>query len=226
VAAEPAEGLSSPVRQRPAAAGAVPVAPAVSAESTESDRLAGSTRQASVKARREADVEASDVGETVALEESAITSVPPEGTDEAEESPASSRRPVVAQADEALARLAFGAEEPRPPLHTPPPESGRLPAALPVDYSAEPGALAEEPPSAAPPQGRESAVGLASPREEAEQLESSAGLRAAARQMPELSPQKVGGRLEANPHVAEVIREAAAFSPPTFLALVEASLAL
>ena len=46
-----------------------------------------------------------------------------------EEAPASSRRPVAPQPEERLAEMAFGAEEPQPARHTPPPESGRLPAA-------------------------------------------------------------------------------------------------
>jgi hypothetical protein len=46
-----------------------------------------------------------------------------------EPAPASSRRPVAPDADDQLDRMAFGAEEAPPPLHTPPPESGRLPAA-------------------------------------------------------------------------------------------------
>ena len=33
--------------------------------------------------------------------------------------------------------MAFGAEEPRPPRHTPPPESGRLPAAPTVEFDAD-----------------------------------------------------------------------------------------
>ena len=44
-----------------------------------------------------------------------------------EKSPASSRRPVVSEPEEQLAEMAFGTEEPLEPLHTPPPESGRLP---------------------------------------------------------------------------------------------------
>ena len=46
-----------------------------------------------------------------------------------EKSPASSRRPVAPQPEEQLAEMAFGTEEPPEPLHTPPPESGRLPTA-------------------------------------------------------------------------------------------------
>ena len=52
-----------------------------------------------------------------------------EEVEEAEEAPASSRRPVAPQPEERLAEMAFGAEEPQPARHTPPPESGRLPAA-------------------------------------------------------------------------------------------------
>jgi hypothetical protein len=33
--------------------------------------------------------------------------------------------------------MAFGAEEPRPPRHTPPPESGRLPAAPAVEFDGD-----------------------------------------------------------------------------------------
>jgi len=45
-----------------------------------------------------------------------------------EEAPISSRRPVMPEPEERLAEMAFGAAEPSPPRHTPPPESGRLPA--------------------------------------------------------------------------------------------------
>jgi hypothetical protein len=54
-----------------------------------------------------------------------------------EEPPASSRRPLAPQPEERLAEMAFGAAEPRPPLHTPPPESGRLPAAPEVEFPDE-----------------------------------------------------------------------------------------
>ncbi len=46
--------------------------------------------------------------------------------------PQSSRRPVLPVAEAALSDIAFGVSESGPPRHTPPPESGRLPAA-PVD---------------------------------------------------------------------------------------------
>jgi hypothetical protein len=49
--------------------------------------------------------------------------------DVGEEPPVSSRRPVMPEPEERLAEMAFGAEEPSPLRHAPPPESGRLPAA-------------------------------------------------------------------------------------------------
>lgn len=52
-------------------------------------------------------------------------------------SPISSRRPVALPAEEHLADMAFGAEEPQPPRHTPPPESGRLPAAPVEEFDAD-----------------------------------------------------------------------------------------
>jgi hypothetical protein len=47
-----------------------------------------------------------------------------------EQPPASSRRSIIAEPQERLAEMAFGAEEPLAPLHTPPPESGRIPTAV------------------------------------------------------------------------------------------------
>ncbi|MGH7435673.1 MAG: hypothetical protein ACRENE_08360, partial [Polyangiaceae bacterium] len=66
-----------------------------------------------------------------AHEPAPVTEVEPELADE--EPPASSRRPLAPQPEERLAEMAFGATEPRPAMHTPPPESGRLPAAPPAD---------------------------------------------------------------------------------------------
>jgi hypothetical protein len=51
-----------------------------------------------------------------------------------EEPPVSSRRPVMPEPEERLAEMAFGAEEPSPPRHSPPPESGRLPAAAAASF--------------------------------------------------------------------------------------------
>lgn len=60
------------------------------------------------------------------------------GEEAAEPAPASSRRPVMPEAEERLARMAFGAEEAPPPLHTPPPESGRVPASPADDFDSDP----------------------------------------------------------------------------------------
>lgn len=60
------------------------------------------------------------------------------GEEAGEPAPASSRRPVMAEPDDRLARMAFGAEEAPPPLHTPPPESGRVPASPSDDFDRDP----------------------------------------------------------------------------------------
>jgi hypothetical protein len=55
---------------------------------------------------------------------------------EEEEPPVSSRRPVMPEPEERLAEIAFGAEEPSPPRHSAPPESGRLPAVAAASFDA------------------------------------------------------------------------------------------
>jgi hypothetical protein len=54
----------------------------------------------------------------------------------AEEAPVSSRRPVMPEPEQRLEEIAFGAEEPSPPRHSPPPESGRLLAAPVAQFDA------------------------------------------------------------------------------------------
>jgi hypothetical protein len=63
----------------------------------------------------------------------------PDAFDEegADRAPASSRRPVMPDPEDRLEQMAFGAEEARPPLHTPPPESGRVPAAPADDFDSD-----------------------------------------------------------------------------------------
>ena len=126
--------------------------------------------------------------------------------DELEETPASSRRPVTSPPEERLAELAFGAEEPQPPRHTPPPKSGRLPAPPAVEFDADvtgvraaaPGAAADDeaPLPSAPPSV--------------------------------LAAQPIRPNLESGPSVVvpDVIGEAQRFAPATFLALLDASLSL
>jgi hypothetical protein len=120
---------------------------------------------------------------------------------EEEEPPASSRRPVAPQPEERLAQMAFGAEEP-PPLHTPPPESGRLPSA-PADYDPD-----------------VTGVRHATP------LIPRRNLEAAPLASPDLVPEATRPELSPNDRVADVILEAQRFAPPTFLALLDASLGL
>ncbi|HEY3819879.1 MAG TPA: hypothetical protein VGL81_22090 [Polyangiaceae bacterium] len=120
-----AESLGS--RERLVAAAPVPLAPAAAAEPSPPEALE-------------------------VLEES-----PPEilaAVEEVEEAPLSSRRPVAPEPEERLADMAFGAEEPSPPRHTPPPESGRLPAAPAVEFDADVTGVREATPLA-PPRPRE-----------------------------------------------------------------------
>jgi hypothetical protein len=123
-----------------------------------------------------------------------------------EEAPISSRRPVEPPAEQKLADMAFGEVEPRPPRHTPPPESGRLRAAPPAaDFDGEVTGVREAP-VAAPPE-----TVAAAPR---------------SRPTPGLAPQATTASLEASDAVAEVVTSAQAFGPTTFVALLDASLAL
>jgi hypothetical protein len=123
---------------------------------------------------------------------------PPELTAEAaeliseediEEAPVSSRRAVAAQPEERLAEMAFGAEEPRPPRHTPPPESGRLPAAPAAEYDGDVTGVREAP-------------------------------------KPEIVPEVTLADVAASDVVADVLGQPKPLAPPTFLAALDASLAL
>jgi len=120
---------------------------------------------------------------------------------EEEPAPASSRRPVAPEPEERLAEIAFGSEEPPQPLHTPPPESGRLPAA--------PGASFEQDSDFI---GVRSATPLLPRRMEAPSRE--------------LEPQAVRPELAQSDAVGEVIAHAQRFAPATFVALLDASLSL
>jgi hypothetical protein len=116
--------------------------------------------------------------------------------EDVEEAPASSRRPVAPEPEERLAEMAFGAEEPRPPRHTPPPESGRLPAAPVEEFDGDVTGVRE------------------------------ASQAAEARRPRELVPQATHANLAPSEAVVDVIGEAQHFAPTTFVALLDASLAL
>jgi hypothetical protein len=115
-----------------------------------------------------------------------------------EEAPVSSRRAVVAEPQERLAEMAFGAEEQQAPRHTPPPESGRLPSAAP----------------------EEAGVGDITGVREA----SSLPLPQAAARV--LTAEPTAAQLQPSDAVAQVIGDALDFAPASFLALLDASLAL
>jgi hypothetical protein len=112
-----------------------------------------------------------------------------------EPAPASSRRPVATASENHLT-LAFGSDEPRPPRHTPPPESGRLPSPVggAFEDDGDVGDVRIDPP------GRRSPT--------------------------ELEPEATRAKLEAAAGVADVIGQAQRFSPATFLMLLDASLEL
>ena len=122
------------------------------------------------------------------------------------EAPASSRRPVASTAEEHLADLAFGSEEPEAPHHTPPPKSGRLPAQPAIEFDAD-------------VTGVRSAV---SPEHDVTQPPAQAVPPSVLTAQPMRA--RLGSVGEAP--VADVIGEAQRFAPATFMALLDASLAL
>jgi hypothetical protein len=116
--------------------------------------------------------------------------------EEEEPAPSSSRRPVGPEPAEKLAQMAFG-DESSPALHTPPPESGRLPAATPdLDFDADVTGVRDA--RKAPPHD----VTL------------------------ELVPEVTEARIEARASVADVLGDAQRFAPATFGDLLDASLSL
>jgi hypothetical protein len=119
-----------------------------------------------------------------------------------EEPPVSSRRPVASEPEERLARMAFGAEEPPQPIHTPPPESGRLPAAPAAEF--EPDVDVTSVRNATP----------ILPRRGVEPI------------LQELVPEVIAPQLAASEAVADIVAEAQRFAPATFVELLDASLAM
>ena len=115
-----------------------------------------------------------------------------------EEAPVSSRRAVVVEPQERLAEMAFGTEEPAP-RHTPPPESGRLPAPPEEDAEADITGVREA-----------SSLPLSLPQPAARSL----------------SAERATAQLQPNDAVAQVIGAAQSFAPASFLELLDASLAL
>jgi hypothetical protein len=139
---------------------------------------------------------------------------------EDEEAPVSSRRAVAAEPEERLARMAFGTDEP-PPLHTPPPESGQLPAA-PSEFDFDITGVRSAKPL--PPLHTEPPEALADSAEPAAAREPSP-LR---EPLPprELVPEVTRAEPAPSETVADWVDEAQAFAPPSFVALLDASLSL
>ena len=122
--------------------------------------------------------------------------------EEPEAGPASSRRPVMTtEPEERLEQMAFGTGETPPPRHTPPPESGRMPAA--------PAAEAEG-----------GATGLR------EVVPASTATEPPSSPVVHLVPQPTRAALDSRDDIAEVFGEAQAFQPATFSALLDATMAL
>jgi hypothetical protein len=139
-------------------------------------------------------------GESLADEEALA------GEERPEEAPISSRRPV-APPEERLAELAFGAGEPQPPRHTPPPKSGRLPAPPASEFDAD-------------VTGVRDAVALPTAGADVPRPAAQASRPAV------LAPQAARPNLVSEPRVADVIGDAQAFAPSTFFELLDASLSL
>jgi hypothetical protein len=129
-------------------------------------------------------------------------SIPPE--EEVPRAPASSRRPVALPPDEPIADMAFGADE-RPPRHTPPPESGRLPASPVEEFDADVTGVRAAPQAA---QGDEIAGDVVPP---------------AAKLVPEVTRAVLTSATEG---VTDVIGQAQSFAPSTFAAWLDATLGL
>jgi hypothetical protein len=201
--AAPSVGSEEPAQSPAAIDASAASAPEVEAVIEEDDSL---------------DAEVAEVGE-----ESAV-----------EEAPASSRRTVTQQPEERIAQIAFGTEEPaRQPLHTPPPESGRLPAAAAMDFDSDVTGVRDSAPVAPLRPDRTDGTSPALP-ERGRHLDEKAPEPQAAHAAPdrspasarELVPEPTHPNLPEGDGVAEVIGEAQRFSPGTFVALVDASLAL
>jgi hypothetical protein len=102
----------------------------------------------------------------------------------------------VLAAEDRLAHLAFGADESSPPLHTPPPESGRLPSASAEDF--------------------DESTGIRGARVE----------ETGRKVISHLAAESTRANLHTSDAVIDAIGEARRFAPATFLALLQASLEL
>jgi hypothetical protein len=123
--------------------------------------------------------------------------------EQVEEAPASSRRPVAPPPEERLEEMAFGSVEPEPPRHTPPPESGRLPAAPEVEFDGDITGVRNAPRSAHPPAAAPAPAPVIA-----------------------IVPEATIAELSANDAVADVVSPAHAPAPTTFVGVLDQSIAL
>jgi hypothetical protein len=201
----------------------------VAAEAVASDALSEAEAPTGLRATVEAAPSAPEV-EAVVVEDASLDD------DGMEEAPVSSQRAVAPAPEERLEQLAFGVDdEARPPLHTPPPESGSLLAAAPLDFDMDVTAVRDAP--SLPSHGSE-----LGDEEPAAAEASAVEVRGARESVPapvpvpvpepvpsparELVPEAIVARVPAGDAVADLIGEAARFSPTTFVALLDASLTL
>jgi len=122
---------------------------------------------------------------------------------EVEEAPASSRRPVAPPPEERLDEMAFGSVEPEPPRHTPPPESGRLPAASEVEFDGDITGVRNASRSAHPPAPAPAPAPVIA-----------------------IVPEATIADLSASDEVADVVSPAHAPEPVTFVGVLDQSIAL
>jgi hypothetical protein len=191
------------------------VAPAVALEPAVEVTVSATAESNAVFAHDDVELAASasaDRGETAAmvLEAPSMLSEP-----EVPRAPASSRRPVALTSDIALADMAFDADEVRPPRHTPPPESGRLPASPVEEFDPDVTGVR----SAPQPQDAKDA--------EVDGQELAVGAAPVALHFAQLAPQVTRAELTSSGEgVDAVVGELNAFAPATFGDWLDAALAL
>jgi len=125
-------------------------------------------------------------------------------TEEAREdrAPASSRRPVAPQSEPRLEQLAFGTDDVLPPLHTPPPESGRVPASPDGEFNGDVTGVRET----TPPPSKLSDLGF--------------------EPQPEADAEITRASLDGSVQVARFVGETGSSLPKTFLTVLDDALTL
>ncbi len=153
-----------------------------------------------------------------------------------ESAPSSSRRPIAPPPAEEIAETAFGAEDlAEPPRHTPPPESGRLPAAPELSPVIDAGD--EDEVEVITGVHHTPANERATPDKEPDALARSGEHEGLSSPPDEVTPAPAVSRVELTPHVArpertasaavaDTLGQAMAFSPATFGELLDATLSL